>query len=209
LLDRARVAAFRWLRTAFTISCSSQRARRAGCYARLLCSCAGNSWLICLGTARALPCCSRAFLGLLRIGRGALGASDETHKCARCCWSTSANRCPTKRRGCSEQHCRPTQSKGVDDELKVVTCAERPRLIDYVSNEQAWCRRFRHAAPRTGWEAVTAGRISAQRCGVPMAVPAGLLEACGMISRLEPTGTCWPSQPARGFVCHAVRIPYS
>jgi uncharacterized membrane protein len=154
-----------------------------------------------------------AFLGLLGLGLARLVRSEETHKVCTVLLVDVSDSVPDEALGDARNSIAAyAKAKGADDELKVVTFAERPRLIELYRNEQAVVpaiQELRHRGP--DGKRLTAGTDIRAALALSYGLfPPGFLKRVVLISDgLETDGDLLAeANRARGFGVTLYAIPY-
>jgi len=154
-----------------------------------------------------------AFLGLLGLGLARLVRSEETHKVCTVLLVDVSDSVPDVALGDAQNSITAyAKAKGADDELKVVTFAERPRLIELYRNERAVVpavQDLRHRSP--DGKRLTAGTDIRAALALSYGLfPPGFLKRVVLISDgLETDGDLLAeANRARGFGVTLYAIPY-
>ncbi len=154
-----------------------------------------------------------AFFGLLGLGLARLVRSEETHKVCTVLLVDVSDSVPDEALGDARNSVASyVKAKGADDELKLVTFAERPRLIELYRNEQAVVpaiQDLRHRGP--DGKRLTAGTDIRAALALSYGLfPPGFLKRVVLISDgLETDGDLLAeANRARGFGVTLYAIPY-
>src|SRR3954469_19815619 len=135
-------SAFRWLRDGVHYQLLEPSALGVLLVTPLLLFVLGRSLADLPWAQRALSVLFRvAFLGLLALGLSRLVRSEETHKVCTVLLVDVSDSVPDEALGDARKTLEAyVKAKGVDDELKLVTFAERPRLVELYHEQQASLR---------------------------------------------------------------------
>ncbi|HEX7451337.1 MAG TPA: VWA domain-containing protein, partial [Polyangiaceae bacterium] len=154
-----------------------------------------------------------AFLGLLGLGLARLVRSEETHKVCTVLLVDVSDSVPDEALGDARSSIAAyAKAKGVDDQLKVVTFAERPRLIELYQSDQAvvpTVQDLRHRGP--DGKRLTAGTDIRAALALSYGLfPPGFLKRVVLISDGLETGgdLLAEANRARGFGVTLYAIPY-
>ena len=131
-------ARFTGSKTAFTISCSSRRRSACSWFCRSCCSCSAARWRTCRGRSACCRSCfgSRSW-GCSGSAWRASCARKRRTRCARCLLIDVSDSVPDEALADARKTLEAyAKAKGADDQLKLVTFAERPRLIDIYRDER-------------------------------------------------------------------------
>jgi Ca-activated chloride channel homolog len=154
-----------------------------------------------------------AFLGLLGLGLARLVRSEETHKVCTVLLIDVSDSAPDEALGDARKTLEAyVKAKGPDDQLKLVTFAERPRLVELYKHERAVLpavQDLRHRAP--DGKKLTAGSDIRAALALSYGLfPPGYLKRVVLLSDgLETDGDLLAeANRARGFGVTLYTVPY-
>jgi Ca-activated chloride channel family protein len=205
---------FRWLRDGIHYQLLEPSALGVLLVTPLLLFVLGRSLADLPWPQRALSVLFRiAFLGLLGLGLARLVRSEETHKVCTVLLVDVSDSVPDEALADARSSIAAyVKAKGADDQLKLVTFAERPRLIELYKNEQAVVpsvQELRHRAP--DGKRLTAGTDIRAALALSYGLfPPGYLKRDVLLSDgLETDGDVLAeANRARGFGVTLYAIPY-
>lgn len=206
--------AFRWAREGIKFRLLEPRALGVLLLAPVLLFVLGRSLADLPWPQRALSVVLRlAFLGLLGLGLSRLVRSEETHKVCTVLLVDVSDSVPAEALGDALKTIESyTRAKGADDQLKLVTFAERPRLVELYKDEQLTlptAPSLRHRAANGKPETAGSDIRAALALSYGLFPPGFLKRAVLLSDGLETDGDLLAeANRARGFGVTLFTVPY-